>query len=89
MYQTAWVKVSLSPRVPLALSRHPLRSTSNLSLMHHGIFSSFGRRSFLRNSRSRENQSSLDRTIISARVGIYLRGAWLAILIARFVTISR
>lgn len=38
MYQTAWVKVSLSPQVPLALSRHPLRSTSNLSLMHQGIF---------------------------------------------------
>jgi len=30
MYQTAWVKVSLSPRVPLALSRHPLGPTSNL-----------------------------------------------------------
>lgn len=38
MYQTAWVKVSLSPEVPLALSRHPLCSTSNLSLMHQGIF---------------------------------------------------
>lgn len=38
MYQTAWVKVSLSPQVPLALSRHPLRSTSNLSLMHQGTF---------------------------------------------------
>lgn len=38
MYQTVWVKVSLSPQVPLALSRHPLRSTSNLSLMHQGIF---------------------------------------------------
>jgi len=48
MYQTAWVKVSLSPQVPLALSRHLLRSTSNLSLMHQGIFC---RRTFLRISR--------------------------------------
>lgn len=38
MYQTAWVKVSLSLEVPLALSRHPLRFTSNLSLVHQDIF---------------------------------------------------
>ena len=40
MYQTRLVKVDLSLRVPLALSRHsPRRSTFNLSLLHQAIFS--------------------------------------------------
>lgn len=39
MYQTRLVKVDLSLRVPLALSRHSLRrSTFNLSLLHQAIF---------------------------------------------------